>query len=176
MKRLHFLFCMAFLILATGIVSAGSPDTAITTDITTASVTTEPERTGGSIFFETHPSGAMIQLDNKEMGTSPFTYYSEKTGTFDVQVQKKGYEDYRGTVTVTEGKRVVFSAVLTPVSQSVLDENTPAVPVTTVTTVWKSTLTIPTPWPTSPPASPVDPAAGPGAAAIGIAFFALRRR
>ncbi len=175
MKRLPALFCLAFLILPASIVSADSLETATTAD-TMTSVTTEPERTGGSIFFETHPAGAMIWLDNKEMGTSPFTYYSEKTGTFDVLVQKKGYEDYRGTVTVTEGKRVVFSAVLIPVSRTILDENTPSVPVTTVTTLWKSTLTIPTPWPTSSPASPVDPAAGLGAAAIAIAFFAMQRR
>jgi len=40
--------------------------------------------------------------------TSAFTYYFEKTGTFEVRVWKKGYENYTDTVTVVEGKRIVF--------------------------------------------------------------------
>jgi hypothetical protein len=138
MKRFPFLICLAFLLLIVqvGFTSADSPTT----------TTTTPGMTGGSIYFETNPPGATIWLDNIELGASPFTYYSEKTGTLDVRVRKRLYEDYT------------------------------VIPVTTTTTISTSAITIPTPWPTSSPQSPVDPAVVIGAAAIGIGFFAIRRR
>jgi len=168
MKRFPFLICLAFLlfIVQAGITSAASPTT----------TTTTPERTGGSIYFDTDPPGATIWLDNLELGTSELTYYSVKTGTFDVRVRKKGFEDYIDKVTVSDGERVVFYARLTPVSSKTSDEKTPTAMMTTATTISKSTITIPTPWPTSSPESPVDPAVVIGAAAIGIGFFVIRRR
>jgi hypothetical protein len=172
-KRFLFFVCLAFLLLLvqTGITSAADP---ATTAATIAVATTTSDRTGGSIYFETYPPGASIWLDNSMIGTSAFTYYSEKTGTFDVVIRKKRYENYTGTVIVSEGKRVVFSAVLTPVSYDLTEENTPAAPaVTTATTIRKSGMTIPTPWPTSPE-SPADPAVVIGAIALGI--FVIRRR
>ena len=174
MKRFPYLICLACLLLMVqvGITSADSPTTTTTT---TATITT-PGRTGGSIYFETDPPGATIWLDNIELGTSPFTYYSEKTGTLDVRVRKRLYEDYTGKVTVIDGKRVVFYAWLTPVPSVITEETAPAAPVTTATTIGKSQITIPTPWPTSSPESPVDPAVVVGAAAIGIGFFVARRR
>ncbi|MCK9593967.1 MAG: PEGA domain-containing protein [Methanoregula sp.] len=173
MKRFSFLICLAFLLLIVqvGIASADSPTTT-----TTTTATTTPGRTGGSIYFETNPPGATIWLDNIELGTSPLTYYSEKTGTLDVRVRKRLYEDYTDKVIVIDGKRVVFYARLTPVSYDITDETTPAPAVTTATAISTSTITIPTPWPTSSPASPVDPVVVIGAAAIGIGFFVIRRR
>ena len=167
--------CLAFLLLmvTVGISSAASP--ASTTTTTTASTTT-PGMTGGSIYFETDPPGATIWLDNIELGTSPFTYYSEKTGTLDVRVRKRLYEDYTDKVVVIEGERVVFSARLTMVSRRVTDEITAAPPATTATTISTSTIKIPTPWPTSSPESPVDPAVVIGAVAVGIGFFVMRRQ
>jgi hypothetical protein len=181
MKRFPALVCLAFLLLMipVGITSATTPETTTTTAVTTttmaADTTSEDERTGGSIYFETFPPGATIWLDNVEIGTSAFTYYTEKTGTREVRTWRKGYENYTGTVTVSEGRRVVFSAVLTPVLRDIIEENTPAVPVATSTTIRKSTLSIPTPWP-SPTESPVDPAAVFGAVALGVGFFVIRRR
>ena len=104
MRRFPYLICLVFLLLTVlvGITSAASPTT-----------TTTPGGTGGSIYFETTPPGATIWLDNIELGTSPFTYYSEKTGTLDVRIRKRLYEDYTDKVTVIEGERVIFSATLT---------------------------------------------------------------
>jgi hypothetical protein len=168
MKRFPFLICLAFLLLIVqvGFTSADSPTT----------TTTTPGMTGGSIYFETNPPGATIWLDNIELGASPFTYYSEKTGTLDVRVRKRLYEDYTDKVVVVEGKRVVFYARLIPVPSYIPEQTTPVIPVTTTTTISTSAITIPTPWPTSSPQSPVDPAVVIGAAAIGIGFFAIRRR
>jgi len=176
MKRFPPFVCLAFLFLliSVGIPSAASLENTTATTAPAADTTPEPDRTGGSIYFETYPPGATIWLDNVEIGTSAFTYFTEKTGTLEVRTWRKGYENYTGTVTVSEGKRVVFSAVLTPLVP-VIEETTSAAPITTVTTVRKSTLSIPTPWPTTTE-SPADPAVVLGAAALGAVFFVLRRR
>jgi len=177
MKRFPLLVCLAFLLLLVqaGFASAETTTMTTTATSTTAVTTTTPDRIGGSIYFETDPPGARIWLDNIEIGTSPFTYYTEKTGTLDVSVWKKGYEGNAFTVTVEEGRRVDFYARLTEVPRTVFDEETPATPVATATTIRKSTITIPTPWPTTAQ-SPADPAVVIGAAGIGIGFFAIRRR
>lgn len=176
MKRFSFLLGLTFLILLglNGIVSADSLNTTTETT-TTAAPATAPDRIGGSIYFETYPPGATIWLDNKEIGTSSFTYYSENTGDFDVRIERKGYEEYTGKVIVSDGERVVFKAVLTPFSRDPVTESTTAAPVTTVTTIRKSTMTMPTSWPTSPQ-SAVDPAVIIGAATLGIGFFLIQRR
>jgi hypothetical protein len=148
MKRFAFLICLAFLLLMVqvGITSAALP-------------TTTSGITGGSIYFETNPPGATIWLDNIELGTSPFTYYSEKTGTFDVHIRKRLFEDYTDKVVVIEGERVLFYARLTPIVGEITKETTPPVVARrTVTTLSKSTIKVPTPWPTSSPESPLDPA------------------
>jgi hypothetical protein len=184
MKRFPFFVCLALLLLLlqTGIAAADTgtnitTTTAVTTTAvtTTAVTTTTPERTGGTIYFETSPPDATIWLDNVNIGTSTLMYFSEKTGTLDVRVQKKGFEDYTGDVTVINGERVNFYARLTEVKYN-LNEPTPTAPVTTITTLRRSTMTIPTSWPTSTPESPVDPAVVIGAAAIGIGLFVIRRR
>ncbi|MFA5269247.1 MAG: PEGA domain-containing protein [Methanoregula sp.] len=177
MKQFSLLIGLAFLFFTVlaGTVSAETLNTTLTTNATTAVTTTPPERIGGSVYFETDPPGATIWLETLEVGTSALTYYSEKTGTFNVRIQKKGYEDYTGTVTVSEGKRTVFEAVLKPVTYDISETITPVITVTTVTTLRKSTITLPTPWPSSAK-SPVDPAVALGAAVIGTMFFAIRRR
>ena len=88
MKRCSFLPGLIFLILLglTGIVSADSLNTT-TEPVTTPAATTAPDRIGGSIYFETFPPGATVWLDTREIGTSPFTYYSENTGDFDVRIE-----------------------------------------------------------------------------------------
>ena len=175
MKQNAVFVCMVFILMFAGIASANSPENTTTTATIVVPATTS-DRVGGSIYFDTDPTGAAIWLDNVSIGTGPFTYYTEKTGIFNVRVWKKGYENYTGTVTVSEGKRVVFEAWLTAVSRQITEENIPAAPVATVTTIRKSTMDIPTPWPTSAPASSVDPAIIIGAAAFGTGLVVFRRR
>lgn len=167
MKRFPFLVSLAFLLLLVpiGIVSAASAE----------SVTTTPERTGGSIYFETSPSGATIWLDNVKIGTSPITFFSEKTGTLDVRVQKKGFEDYLGNVTVSDNERVIFRALLTPLPSDTAPQATLAEVITTATTNQRPAVTVPTPWPTSTPESPVSSAVVIGAIAISIGCIVVRR-
>lgn len=179
MKRFPFLVCLAFVLLLVmgGIASADMTlSTNATINATTTAATPSPDRTGGSIFFETDPAGATVWVDNNQIGTSDLTYYSEKTGTLSVIIRRKGYEDYTASVTVEEGRRIEFFAKLLPLPRGITPESTPApTQVTTATTIRKSTLDIPTPWPTTTQ-SPVDPAVVSLAAAAGIGFFAIRRR
>jgi hypothetical protein len=177
MKRFPFFVCLALLLLLfqVGITSASPLADTTGTGATTAATTTIPDTAGGSVYFETDPSGATIWLATVNIGTSPFTYFSEKTGTLTVHIQKKGYEGYTDTVTVTGGERVAFYAKLTPVPRYTGEEDTPVPTVTTATTIRKSTITVPTPWPTTAE-SPVDPAVIILAAAIGTGFMVSRRR
>jgi len=173
MKRFPFPICLVFLLLLfhVGITSASSPAT--TTGIT--ATPPGPDTSGGSIYFETDPSGATIWLATVNIGTSPFTYYSEKTGTLTVHIQKKGYEEYTDSVTVVGGERVAFYAKLTPVPRYTGEEDTPVTTVTTATAIRTSTLKIPTSWPT-PTESPVEPAVIILAIVIITGFMAGGRR
>jgi PEGA domain len=177
-RRFPLSVWLAFLLLLVqvGITSAASPATTTITTATTAVTTTTPEKIGGSIYFETYPAGAMIWLDDTEVAASPITYYSEKTGTLDLLIRKKGYENYTDKVTVIPGRRVTYSAVLTPLSYDITGGNIPAEPVATATTIRRSTIPVPTPWPTHIPESGSDPAVVIWAAGIGTGLLAIRRR
>jgi hypothetical protein len=146
--------------------------------VSVSAVTPTPtqEKYGGSIFFDTIPTDATIWLDGAEKGNSPFTFFSEKNASFSVRVSKKGYRDFTDTVSVSDGKRVVFNARLTllPADREVV--TTAPARVTTVTTIPKSTMKVPTPWPTTTPGSPSDPAIAAGAILLSALFLGLRRR
>ena len=138
--------------------------------------TTTLEKTGGHITFETTPTDAAIWLDGVKIGTSPFTYYSAKTGTLEVVVKKRRYEDYTGSVTVIDGERAVFTARLAPLSSEPLILDTPPVVMTTATIPVKdSPVTVPTPWPSPTPESPVSPGVVIGAVALCAAIVLIRR-
>jgi hypothetical protein len=136
----------------------------------------------GSIYFETNPDGATVYLNSTKVGTSTFTYGNATPGTYKVLVQKDGYKDYGGYVTVIENKRTVFYARLTSLGEYTTAGTTAAAatatPVKTATTIKKSTLKVPTTWPSATPTetSPVDPAIVLGAAAVGAGIFVMRRR
>jgi hypothetical protein len=162
--------------------------TTVRTTATTASSSGDGEN---SVFFETNPSGAEIWLNGEDLGTSTFTYYTERDGTYEVVAKKLGYEDYEAKVTILSGQRVRFYGMLTPLS-STDPGNTPAnksanstsaqgksTTMKNGTLIQKSTLKVPTPWGTDPPVteeSPVDPALVLGAAGIAIGLVLRRRR
>jgi hypothetical protein len=165
MKRSSFMACLAFLLLLllAGVASAVPVETT--------------ERPGGNIYFDSSPAGATIWLDNVSIGMTPFTYYTEKTGMMQVRVEKRLFEDYLGNVTVNTGDRVRFYALLTPVPSAMPAGETPVVVVTTATVVEKNAaVTVPTPWPTSTPESPVNPVACLGAVALASGLVLYRRR
>jgi hypothetical protein len=175
--------------------------------------TTAPPGTN-SVFFETYPPGATIFLDGENVGTTPFTYYTNRKGTFDVLVRQDGYEKYEAKVTILEGRLVHFLAPLTVYSPTPTPVTTTASPTTVKTTApvtttatpgtnvttsgttasppgttstntttpektpafRNSSITIPTPWATDPPApaeSPAGPALAPGVLVLGIVIVVL---
>ena len=163
--------------------STGSTPTA--TKTTGTGTTTEPtETTSGegdnSVFFESTPTGATFFLNGEEIGTSTFTYYTNRDGTYDVLVKKLGFEDYEAKVTIIRGKRVHFSAPLTQLSAG----STPVItgasgtPIKTVTTNKRITLKL-TPLGTfepPPEESPAGSATVLWAVTLGIALLVIRRR
>jgi hypothetical protein len=138
----------------------------------------ETTATNSSIYFQTNPSGATIWLNRTKVGTSTFTYYNATPGTSLVLVQKAGYKDYTGYVTVLEGKRVTFYAALTPIGEDTTEATTVATTTKkTVTTTKKSTLKVPTTWPSATPTeAPVDPVLALGAAVVGAIIIVMRRQ
>ena len=95
--------------------------------------TTAPPGTN-SVFFETYPPGATIFLDGENVGTTPFTYYTNRKGTFDVLARQDGYEKYEAKVTILEGKLVHFTAPLTVYSPTPTTVTTTVPPTTVKTT------------------------------------------
>lgn len=164
--------------------SSGSSTTTTKTTGTTKVTTYATESAGeNSVFFETNPSGATIYLDGENVGTSTFIYKTDMDGSHEVIVKLTGYEDYEGTVTIVEGQRARFYALLTPLSTSG-DSTTPVKtipgkPGKTVTTIKKSTMKVPTPLGTVEPVaeeSPLAPVTVLWAAVLAIAIMVLRRR
>lgn len=180
--------------------SVYSGGSSVTTTTTAATVTTTKTTTSiptysgsNSVYFETNPTGAEIYLNGDLVGTSTFTYKTDRDGSFTVVVKKTGYEDYVDRVTILSGgQRVRFYCQLTPLASTtnnlttnnLTTNGTPSVssssvPGKTNTTVRKSTLKIPTPLGTDPPVteeSPANPATALWAAGIAIAFVLFRRR
>lgn len=167
--------------------------TAATTTTSAAASTTTSSTGGNSVFFETNPTGATISLSGNVIGTSPFTYYTDKDGSFGVVARKDGFEDYEGTVTIKYGGRTRFYALLTPLIASAASANATATVGTTetgdaasgnassaVTTIRRSTLKIPTPLGTEDltvtEESPASPILALAAAGIAIGLVLLRRR
>ena len=132
-----------------------------------------------SIYFDTNPTGATVWLNATQVGTSVFTYYNVTPGTYHVLIKKSGYTDYSDTIMVLEGKRTTFYAQLTLLGEETAVATTvaTATPAKTATTVRKSTLKVPTTWPSNTPTeeSPVDPALVIGAVGIGIGLVVFRR-
>jgi hypothetical protein len=149
--------------------------TSYTCDLT-FTITDPDAGTDSSVYFDTNPPGASVWLDNERVGTSVFTYYNATPGTYDVLIRKTGYQDYEGTVTVLEGRRVTFYAGLTALGDGTATAT--ATTTRTATTVKKSTIPVPTAWPSDAPAeaSPVDPAVVIAAAGMALGFAVIRRR
>jgi hypothetical protein len=193
---------MAELDRAFTVYKAGSSYTTSPTStgtVETETTTTTSAAGENSVFFESEPTGAEVWLDGEEVGTTAFTYYTNREGTYAVTVKKIGFEDYQAKVTILEGKRVHFYAPLTILTATDTPSGTASVtrtaavttkktvttaangtPAKNATTTRKSTLKIPTPLGTDPPPtteeSPADPALALGAACVAIVVAVIRRR
>jgi len=130
--------------------ASGQPDPVVTFTIPPATVTatTAPTPQGkNSVQFDSSPPGAAISLDGERIGTTPFVYYTDKDGTFNVVAWKEGYLEYESKVMIYEGRRVGFLAPLTarsavtttvPTATAASTTTTPAVTTATTTMTAKT--------------------------------------
>ena len=130
--------------------------------------------TNGSIYFETNPDGAAVYLNSTMMGTTDYTLSNLTPGSYLFRIQKSGYIDYSGLVTVTAGETTNFYRTLTAeYTETTVSTTIPTAAVTTSRPTRTSTVKVPTPWPSETPtqASPVDTLAVTGAVGIGIVLL-----
>jgi hypothetical protein len=81
--------------------------------ITTTATTAPTPQGKNGVVFESSPPGATVHLDGVTIGTTPFMYYTDRDGTFNVVFWKDGYADYETKVTIYEGRVVQCAAPLT---------------------------------------------------------------
>jgi hypothetical protein len=165
---------------------SGTATTATTTSsgTETTTETTDSSSSGSgegdnSVFFDTSPSGATITLNGDEIGTSPFTYYTNRDGTCDVIAKKDGYEDYSATVTIIRNQRVHFYGPLTLLSTASNTSTTGSSGKPGKTPTQKRVTLKLTPlgtFETPAEESPLGPATVLWAVAAGAVFIAIRRR
>jgi hypothetical protein len=133
----------------------------------------------GSIYFSSSPSGASVYLNNTLKGTTAFTLYNVTPGDYRVLMEESGYHPYTDTITVTAGNQAAFYGKLVVVPVETTPATTAATPVITtytpVPTVKRTTVPVPTTWPseTPAPASPVGTLEIIGA--VGIAVAVMRK-
>jgi len=144
--------------------------TALLTTTTTEAIT------NGSIYIESVPSNAAVFLNTVYQGKTPVTLYNITRGDYRVVVQKTGYQDWSTRIFVSLGTRSDIYATLIPeVTDTTIVTTIPTATILKTTTTIKSTIKVPTPWPsvTATPASPVSILAIIGA--VGAGLIALRK-
>jgi hypothetical protein len=149
-----------------------------TISVTLSAVTTTAQQiTNGSIKVESNPSNAAVFLNTEYQGKTPLTLYNVTHGTYRIQVQKIGYEDWSERISVTSGVRTdVYAPLETEVTDTTAATSIPTASTVKTTVSRTSTAKVPTSWPsgTSTPASPLSALAVIGA--IGFGIVAIKRR
>lgn len=72
-------------------------------------------QTYGTISVRSSPSGASVYLDGSYQGTTPMTISGVVKGAHTIELQKSGYYEWSGTVTVNEGQTTTVSRTLTQI-------------------------------------------------------------
>jgi len=82
---------------------------------TTVSATLTAVQTYGTISVRSSPSGASVYLDGSYQGTTPMTISGVVKGGHNIELQKSGYYEWSGTVTVNAGQTTTVSRTLTQI-------------------------------------------------------------
>ncbi|HVN74571.1 MAG TPA: PEGA domain-containing protein, partial [Methanoregula sp.] len=164
--------------------TVGSYSACILYDGTDASKVCQPftintqSAVNGSIAFTSNPTGAGAYLNNVFQARTPYTLTNVTPGTYTVTYKLTGYQDLSQQVTVTAGNTAdAYGFLKTTYVYTTAPTSIYTVPTTvrTVATTRKSTIKVPTPWPTSTTAkSPIDFLVILGAA--GLAIAVMRKR
>jgi serine protease len=158
------------------IVSDNTTSMVSATLTSTLTTTTTEAITNGSIYIESNPSNAAVFLNTVYQGKTPVTLYNITRGDYRVVVQKTGYQDWSTRIFVSLGTRSDIYATLNPeVTDTTIVTTIPTATILKTTTTIKSTIKVPTPWPsaTATPASPVSILAILGA--VGVGLIVLRK-
>lgn len=133
--------------------------------------TTTEAITNGSIYVESVPSNAAVFLNTLYQGKTPVNLSNISRGDYRVLVQKTGYQDWSTRISVQPGIRSNVYATLNPeVTDTIVVTTIPITTLTKTTPPPKSTIKVPTPWPstTATPASPTSILVVLGAAGAGL--------
>jgi opacity protein-like surface antigen len=71
-----------------------------------------PQPIYGSLNIESTPIGAIIQLDNKEVGKTPKSMNEILVGRHEIKLTKEGFKPYTEMVTIAKGERKQVKATL----------------------------------------------------------------
>jgi TolB-like protein len=71
----------------------------------------------GKIQINSTPSGAIVYIDEKKVGNTPYLVEKMKIGDYKLRLQKRGYQDYEGSLVVLEEKLTEISSTLLPFYQ-----------------------------------------------------------
>ncbi|MFI3299205.1 MAG: leucine-rich repeat protein [Rikenellaceae bacterium] len=66
----------------------------------------------GKLNISSNPLGAEVFVDGVRLGSSPNIFSDVLVGEHTVELRKDGYESYKGTLTISEGKVTDYSATL----------------------------------------------------------------
>jgi len=158
------------------IVNDNTTSTVSATLTATLTTTTTEAITNGSIYVNSNPSNAAVFLNTMYQGKTPVTLYNITRGDYRVVVQKNGYQDWSTRIFVSLGTRSdVYATLIPEVTDTTIVTTIPTATILKTTTTIKSTIKVPTPWPsaTATPASPVSILAIIGA--VGAGLIALRK-
>ncbi len=85
----------------------------------------KPPPPSGELFVSSEPSGAIVEVNEQVLGSTPLQARGVPVGELLVTVRREGFETERSTVTLATGGREVVEAVLRPVQGLVLIDSTP---------------------------------------------------
>ncbi|MCI0416316.1 TonB family protein [bacterium] len=72
----------------------------------------------GTLIVESEPAGAFIVLANRVLGVTPKSF-TRKPGNYSITLKKDGYQDYTGSITVAQDKKVTFKGTLAEIPKPV---------------------------------------------------------
>ena len=72
----------------------------------------------GTLIVESEPAGAFIVLANRVLGVTPKSF-TRKPGNYSITLKKDGYQDYTGSITVAQDKKVRFKGNLAEIPKPV---------------------------------------------------------
>lgn len=79
-----------------------------------------------SIQINTDVKGASVYINGNYKGTTPLTISGLYTGTYDLEIRKKGYEPIYHTIRVQKGKQRVYSLKMHKLTGRLIVNNAPA--------------------------------------------------